>query len=58
MNYKEMSKLNANAYEAGCIETLKRVFRYGYGMETHMNILDFLNEKGILPEEYKKWGHH
>jgi hypothetical protein len=38
------------------IEVLKRVFSYGDATTTHLNILDYLNEKGIPIEEYKTWG--
>ena len=35
----------------------ERIFKYGYAAETHLNIIDFLSEKGVPPEQYKGWNN-
>ena len=36
-------------------DVLKSVFKYGYGMDTHLNILNLLHELGIEESEYSNW---
>ena len=37
------------------IIVLKEVFHYGYGGETHLNILGLLEKIGVPLSEYKTW---
>ena len=42
-------------YRGTAINVLKSVFRYGYGSDTHCNIMTLLDELGVRREEYIKW---
>ena len=53
--HKEMIELCNEAYENGCMETLRKVFKYGYATETHLNMISFLREKNVSIEQYKEW---
>jgi len=55
--HNEVNDLCRETYEDGCIETLEKVFRYGYATETHMKIIDFLSKKGVLLKHYKEWNN-
>ena len=37
------------------IDTLKKVFRYGYATTTHLNIVELLYKLGVPIMEYKEW---
>lgn len=37
---------------------LKHVFTYGNATNTHLDILDYLFEKGVPKSEYSTWGRN
>ena len=56
-SHAEMKSLCNEARRQGMLTGLKRVFIYGDGMGTHLNILDLLAELDIPKSEYETWNN-
>ena len=54
-SHLDMINLCDEAREQGVLAGLKMVFKYGDGMDTHLNILDLLAKLNIPKSEYEKW---
>ncbi len=37
------------------VQVLKKVFKYGYATDTHLNIVGYLDKLGIPKSEYYRW---
>ena len=54
-SHVDMINLCDEAREQGILAGLKMVFKYGDGMDTHLNILDLLAKLNIPKSEYETW---
>jgi len=54
-SHLDMVNLCDEAKERGVIDGLQMVFKYGYAVETHLNIVNLLDKLNVPESEYDTW---